>query len=67
MENKSFSLVLRFLKQRLNGAVATTSKNGHCILIRLFNEMFLICRVPTLRGQQVVKHGGYHGVSNCVY
>ena len=28
-----------------------------------FNENFLSCRVPTFRGQKVVKHGGHHGIS----
>ena len=28
-----------------------------------FNEIFLSCRVPTFRGQKVVKHGGHHGIS----
>ena len=28
-----------------------------------FNEFFLSCRVPTFRGQKVVKHGGHHGIS----
>ena len=28
-----------------------------------FNEIFLSCRVPTFRGQKVIKHGGHHGIS----
>ena len=28
-----------------------------------FNEIFLLCRVPTLRDQKVVKHGGHRSIS----
>ena len=31
-----------------------------------FNEMFLACRVPTFRGQNVVQHGGHQGFS-CLF
>ena len=29
----------------------------------IFNKIFLSCRVPTFRGQKVVKHGGHQGIS----
>ena len=28
-----------------------------------FNGIFLSCRVPTFRGQKVVKHAGHRGIS----
>ena len=38
-------------------------KKGPCILLFLYNEIFLSCRVPTFRGKKVVKHGGHRGIS----
>ena len=37
-------------------------KNGPCILV-FFSRIFLSCRVPTFRGQKVVKHGSHRGIS----
>ena len=31
--------------------------------IFFFSRIFLLCRVPTFRGQKVAKHGGHQGIS----
>ena len=59
--------LLHLLKQKLDAFTDLVYMCGlekvPCILIFLFNEMFLPCRVTTFRGQNMVKHGGHWGIS----
>ena len=59
--------LLHVLKQRLIAFVDLVYRCGvekrtlHFDIF--FNEMFLPCRVPTFKGQKVVKHGGRQSIS----
>ena len=40
-----------------------TLEKGGLRLDIYFNDLFLPCRVPTIRGQKVLKQGGHQGIS----
>ena len=59
--------LLHFLKQHLTAFIDLVYWCGLEKMTSqfdlIFNEFFLRCKVPTLRGQTVKKHGGHWSIS----